>query len=440
MAYGGRTYATLAPIYHAARVTPFVNLMSSPGLNARRFTLPDSSEPDLYKGKNKRRIIAITNSTLEAVISETEFSTRRPTTGENQERSVAGYWDKCSISVIWLIVVTTLRTGLNIVRNNRATFLITLPLVSTYLVQEFFPSVHTPENLIRPLCTTVGLICSCGLPDLFAPLSSINCNADYYHGLCIGPSSQAPLETPSLSLLPTTSIPLPPVIAQADKDSDVSNQLVSLDPIYPSLDFGLADSGAKALLALTSPTEGIGSLSYMARLIAVIRGYDTTQMHINPPRVVLEEQLSVHNCWKLAGSRGHIAIALSDTIIWSHFAVHFPDYLGITEVRLRQAPKTVVMWALVLTENVEVEARSLLTDWDRFVTVKALLDSSIFNSSCAFMEVARFIFKPSDGSRQIFPTQIPIRTSVVLVEILDNWGDESTCLHRVSFHSENVAQ
>ncbi|KAJ3898752.1 hypothetical protein F5879DRAFT_994467 [Lentinula edodes] len=412
--------------------------MSSPGLNARRFTLPDSSEPDLCKGKNKRRIHAITNDTFEDVIS-TEYSTRRPTTDENQERNVAGYWDKCS-SAIWLIVVTTLCTGLNIVHNNRATFLITLPLVSTYLVQEFLPSVHAPEILIKPLCTTVGIICSCGLPDFFAPLSTINCNADYYHVLCIEPSSQMSAETPSSSVLPTTSIPLLPVIAQSDEDLDVTNQRVSVDPMYPSLDFGLADSGAKALLALTSPTEGIGSLSYMARLVAVIRGYDTTQMHINPPRVVLEEQLSMSNCWKFAGSRGHIAIAMSETIIWTHFAIHFPDYLGITEAKLRQAPKIIVMRALVLTENVEAEARSLLTNWEEFVTVRTLLDSSIFNSSCAFMEVARFIYKPSEGSHQIFPTQIPTRTSVVLVEILDNCGDQSTCLHRVSFHSEGVGQ
>ncbi|KAJ3963471.1 hypothetical protein EV361DRAFT_756182, partial [Lentinula raphanica] len=83
-------------------------------------------------------------------------------------------------------------------------------------------------------------------------------------------------------------------------------------------DFGLAQSGAKVVSALTSPTEGLVPLSYAAGLMAVLRGYDKSQMHINPPLVILEEQLSVSNCWQFVGSQGHATVSLSDTIIWNH--------------------------------------------------------------------------------------------------------------------------
>ncbi|KAJ3911819.1 hypothetical protein F5877DRAFT_85510 [Lentinula edodes] len=245
------------------------------------------------------------------------------------------------------------------------------------------------------------------------------------------------IETIPTSLVSTTCIASLPV-TQIEENPAIKFDSLLL-PQGPTSehslsDFGLAKRGARILPALTSTTEGLGSLSYLDGLIAIFRGYDKTQMHINPPRVVLEEQLSVSDCWKFAGSKGHIAIALLDTIFWKSFTVHFPHYPEIMEMRLREAPKEIVMWALVLTENIEDFGRSLQTDWEHFVTNSKQLDSSIFNASTALMEVARVVYKPTEGSHQIFFTRYPVRTSVILVEILDNWGDSSTCLHWLSFH------
>ncbi|KAJ3911395.1 hypothetical protein F5877DRAFT_86017 [Lentinula edodes] len=226
-------------------------------------------------------------------------------------------------------------------------------------------------------------------------------------------------------------------VAQTEEALDVAAELIPLtshSDIHP-VNFGLANNGAQVLPALTSPTEGLGSSSYLAGLISVIRGYDETQMDINPPLVVLEE-MSESACWKFMGPKGHIAVSLSDTIIWKYFTIHFPQHIHATDVKLTQAPKVIIMRALVLKANVEVEARRFLTDWERFVVVEQLLDSSVLNSSFAFMEVARVVYKPSEGSRQMFKIHSPVRTSIILVEILDNWGNNSTCLHKLSFHGE----
>ncbi|KAJ3897109.1 hypothetical protein F5879DRAFT_996599 [Lentinula edodes] len=313
----------------------------SRGLNARRFTLPDSSEPNLRKAFIND---GASSKNVPSVVSETEPV--RLIMNPGRDRHGIDTW-KIIRAILWSSVATILRR-LNILDNMRATFLITLPLVFSYLAREYFPSVHMPKKLIGLSCATMGIVCSCALPELFAPLSAINCNADYYHSLCVGsPRGSSDVHYPVY----TTTV-CPPV-SQAEKDLSVHPP----EPLssFPLVDFGLAIRGAEVFPALTSATEELGSLSYMAGLLAILRGYDKTQIHINPPRVVLEEQHS--DCWKFLGSQGHITVALSDIILWTNFTIHFPDSLEITE-RLRQAPKVLVMRALVEIENIAVEARS----------------------------------------------------------------------------------
>ncbi|KAJ3808856.1 hypothetical protein F5879DRAFT_991864 [Lentinula edodes] len=398
------------------------------GLNAQRFTLPDSSEPNILKAQRLNQ---------ERCNRRRKTDTYRLKDNGTENRTSAVRSPTFLRGTFWTCVVTVL---CRLFGNHRFTLLITLPLVLAYLVQKYFPSARMPKKLIGMSCTTMGVICSCALPDLFAPLRAINCNADYYVSLC-GRTEAAPTETVSTyndALFgPATSaqFPYPPrpattttTTTQSEQETSVLQVPVLLDSPsrnFLPLDFGLANNGAKVLPALTSPTEGSSPLS----------GYDKTQMHMNPPRVVLEEEVLLSNCWKFAGSQGHIAIALSDSIIWNRFTIHSPD--GDPGVKLRQAPRVIVMQALVSQENILVDARRL-SAWEDFVVVEQLLDPSIFNSSTAFMEVARIVYMPSEGGQQMFSTFSPVQTSIVLVQILDNWGDTSTCLHRISFHGDTL--
>ncbi|KAJ3819931.1 hypothetical protein EV361DRAFT_953510 [Lentinula raphanica] len=410
--------------------------MISQGLNAQRFTLSDSSEPDLCNKHSNRGNVIFDSVRTEVVNPEPE-----PGMHDLPPRESTQLCDKTESKPLWSTLMPRRLWGCR-----RLTFLITLPLVISYVIGQYFPSVRMPQKLIGTLCTPMGIICSCALPDLFTPLSAINCNADYYHSLCDGHEVRSPPTSNALSftpIMPATSNTLAVVPSSTAATPTASNTMmwISRKPDEPDAlprnlvrDFGLAEGGAKVVSGLTSPTEGLGSLSYAAGLLAVLRGYDKTQMHINPPLVVLEEQLSVSNCWKFHGSHGHITVSLEDTIAWTHFTLHFPDYLESDNSKLRQAPKVLIMRALVLKSEVEVENLSLLTSWERFVTVDHLFDSSLFNSSSAFVDVARVFYTPSKGGHQTFPTQIPVQTSIVLIEIMDNWGDPSTCIHRISFH------
>ena len=159
-------------------------------------------------------------------------------------------------------------------------------------------------------------------------------------------------------------------------------------------------------------------------------------MHVNPPRVVLEDH-SVTDCWKFEGSHGHIAVSLSDAIHWHRFTLHFPDQHSLSKDTLRQAPRELSLWVLVSKDEVDLGNSSLLSDWKPFLVIRQLLDPSAFNSSIVFWRVARVSFDALNG-QQGFPTQFTTQTSVILVEVLDNWGNDYTCLHRISIHGEQV--
>ncbi|KAJ3898059.1 hypothetical protein F5879DRAFT_813137 [Lentinula edodes] len=207
---------------------------------------------------------------------------------------------------------------------------------------------------------------------------------------------------------------------------------------YLPVDFGLAANGARALLELTSHTQGMEDISLLQGINALIRGFDKRQRHINPPGVVLEDHLSVSNCWRFTGSQGHVAIALSEVVIWRHIVIHFP-YHGSSETMIEQAPKSLQLWALISKEDIRGDTHNLVSGWERFVTRNHFLDSSIFNSSTTFLEVAKITYDPSAGMQQKFAMQFAVRTSIVVVEVLDNWGNPSTCLHRISFHGDTLS-
>ncbi|KAJ3964546.1 hypothetical protein EV361DRAFT_955847 [Lentinula raphanica] len=189
--------------------------MATRGLNAQRFTLPDSSEPDLRKVKRSNKDRHIFNGVRTEVIK-----LEVPKAADIHDESTQ---IEQSIEPRVRFEKPVQSTSSLMLRRlwgcHRLTFLITVPLVVSYLIGRFFPSVHMPQKLIGTLCTPMGIICSCALPDLFVPLSAINCNADYYHTLCDGREAPSPPSSDTLDVTrtePATTnafAPLPSSIA-----------------------------------------------------------------------------------------------------------------------------------------------------------------------------------------------------------------------------------
>lgn len=268
------------------------------------------------------------------------------------------------------------------------------------------------NRLWRMICSLAQVLCI--VQSLFVPADqSVDCRAaaEHSHHFWEGPL-HLPQEEPSTNCI-AKPLSFPAL------------------PDYFYTNFALAENGAEVIPALTSPTADWTSPSYIDKLLIFVRGFDKTQTHVNPPLVVLENH-SKTDCWKFKGSHGHIAMSLSNTVLWRGFTVHFPDQHSLT---LR--PKELALWALVSRDEVDLRIDSLLLDWKAFVVVEQLLNPLTFNSSVVFQQVAQ-VTLDALNERQGFPMRLPVQTSVVLVQVLDNWGNDSTCLHRISIHGDNV--
>ncbi|KAJ3979397.1 hypothetical protein F5890DRAFT_1478565 [Lentinula detonsa] len=222
-----------------------------------------------------------------------------------------------------------------------------------------------------------------------------------------------------------------------DKVSDMAAPSVPTEILSSPTIFDVAQlmNGASIIPALTTPTAGLSTPSFLHKLHTVWQGVDISQIESNPPLVILEDTLT--DCWRFQGRRGHVAISFADTDLLQSVSLNFPDQRLVTADRLRQAPRELFFWALASLEQVNTSYKHLLKPWQEFVTVEDLVDRSRFNSSVEFFRVASFAYDPLNGL-QHFPLHHPVPTSTIVLEIMDNWGDESTCLHGVQVYGRSV--
>ncbi|KAJ4469657.1 hypothetical protein C8R41DRAFT_919836 [Lentinula lateritia] len=362
-------------------------------MNAKRFVLKDSSIPNVYKIKTRSY--------------QEQFHTC-PTVEEQDQNTPAK--DRV-LSGFLSLITTTFRKLFQVLKvvGNLATLAASILAIISFVIGVLAP-VQLPLRLSRLLCSAMSLLCL--IQRVVPTEAQISCDAGYFHSLWNGPVEVNPIP----STVPTTLVLQP-------------------ETGFLPLDFALASNGAGVIVELTSDTDGMKPRSLLHKWASIMRGYDNAQMAVNPPIVVLEEPLYMSECWAFAGSRGHIAVSLPSTILVHNFTVHFPDHHGIVKEKLRQAPKDIALWALVPKTSMEHNTNQQFTEWERFVMSRRHINHSLCNSSSAFLQIAHLtIYDFSAGMHQIFQTLSPVQTSVVLIEILDNWGGGSTCLHRVSIH------
>ncbi|KAF5342964.1 hypothetical protein D9757_015219 [Collybiopsis confluens] len=209
-------------------------------------------------------------------------------------------------------------------------------------------------------------------------------------------------------------------------------------PFRAIVDVAQLNAGAVIIPALTTPTaKSTTSPSFLHKLQTVWRGIDMSQVHYKPPLVILED--SSTDCWEFEGSHGHVAISFADPVILETFSMEYPDEKVLSAEMLWQAPQALHLWALTSEERVNMMDKDLLEPWQRFVVVEDLVNPSFFNSSAMFFPVAQFTFNPLNG-RQNYTLHYSIPISTIVLEILNNWGDETTCLHRVGVHGRILHQ
>ena len=185
-------------------------------------------------------------------------------------------------------------------------------------------------------------------------------------------------------------------------------------------DFALRYGGAKPIYSMTTPTE---------------KGR-------NDPIVALDDSLRPGKCWRFDGAAGQIGVMLSHRVAISNVTVdHVPKEL-VTNVQ--NAPQNMILWGVSKTKL------TISGPWGIPLPLYGVSNSGKGRSPAlhgghdgVFVLLASFRYDSQAADNiQTFPLEEKVRGQVyeqVILEVLDNWGAEFTCLYRVHIHGEPVA-
>ncbi|KAJ2158719.1 hypothetical protein GGF46_003560 [Coemansia sp. RSA 552] len=239
-------------------------------------------------------------------------------------------------------------------------------------------------------------------------------------------------------------------------------------------DFALFSAGARIVPGLTSPTFEPPARGLMQRFWRTI-GMVSSQ----PPTTILDPGTHVGECWPMQGSRGQVAIHLSQPVEVSEFAIeHVARSIAID---WRSAPRQIEIWGYVLDADdasdrvagdTQTAPLSVRPDEPESAETPAARDGNGAEAAPAhhmasadtrgepaappehgianppFAEsntkyglgrlelLVSHEYAPSDTSAlQIFRLDRAVRMRTAILKINTNWGHpEHTCLYRFRMH------
>ncbi|KAJ3884299.1 hypothetical protein GG344DRAFT_84247 [Lentinula edodes] len=358
------------------------------GLDKWRFIMDDSSIACIPQNSTSSPRLPVPNQPSQSILPAPEIapSTQRGPSSQSPTRIGAWY----ELMAPYAIRVTTILT-----------FVIASSIHLMQTMSGSFPGFqfHLPPRLLLIMCYFLHFLCTVRM---FLHLESSRA--------CDGDCLLQPF---------TTSVSV--------------SQARSLPSTENALDYALALRGGAVLMELTSDTLGIAPLSGWRHWL----GYESIHQDYPdkaPPLAVLEQDVHVGYCWAFSGSHGHIALALSDAIVVTDFTIFYPHPAELTTNELRQAPKVVQLWTLV-ADGTPVDFGRSAAHWMRFAE-RNRKPSRLDGLSDSFYLIANITFAVDQGIKQTFSVNalagMPI--PVVVIEVLDNWGSDITCLYRIAIH------
>ncbi|KAI5998452.1 hypothetical protein EDC04DRAFT_2548592, partial [Pisolithus marmoratus] len=155
----------------------------------------------------------------------------------------------------------------------------------------------------------------------------------------------------------------------------------------------------------------------------------------------LEDDLQEGACWCLPERRGQIAVAFRDVVRITHVML---DHIqaGLTNAT-EIAPRKLLLWGLVDGEDNLVKYHFLRNSATG--TLRELLTAHTapaLSRGMSFIPLLSFDYNiHAINHTQLFPildsvTATNMDFGVVVLEILDNWGGELTCLYQVGIYGE----
>ena len=208
-------------------------------------------------------------------------------------------------------------------------------------------------------------------------------------------------------------------------------------------DFGLYSGGAKIVHPLTSTHNYPPKRSL--RFWEWANGPRVSDIHVHPPTTVLEDDIRIGRCWSFAGHVGSIGISLADNIQISDLTLQYVDSTLVSPSHTQQAPQSMILWGLLDGRTLPNAMSLALNTRNRTLCTSSCFSQSVPIPSTqpdTFYPLAEFYYDiNSQESLQSFPISDAVRESdirfqVVVLQVLSNWGSNSTCLYHIGIHGE----
>ncbi|TFK79511.1 hypothetical protein K466DRAFT_471839, partial [Polyporus arcularius HHB13444] len=173
---------------------------------------------------------------------------------------------------------------------------------------------------------------------------------------------------------------------------------------------------------------------------AIISRELTSQGHTDPA-IVLSDDNRIGSCWYIPNAHGQLGIALPDFIYPTNVSIdHIPAELAAEP---GQAPRRMVLWGVVDGErNMALYAQNS-SELRANVAYDRTTPPIVFKGEAeSFVVLSEYQYDIGQLALvQTFPVRPVVRELAmdfgqVVLEVVDNWGAEGTCLYRVRIHGE----
>ncbi|KAA1478722.1 hypothetical protein DENSPDRAFT_788369 [Dentipellis sp. KUC8613] len=200
----------------------------------------------------------------------------------------------------------------------------------------------------------------------------------------------------------------------------------------PLRDYALEAGGAKVIPQFTTP-------DHVSRGIFRSWYSPSAKVKKHPPNIALTEDLGHGSCWRFEGKSGYLGIALIEPVYITRLTIDHISRTTTSDIAL--APRRMVLWGLVEGKE-EYDSLRHLRREDSPVNSSFITSAAPLPSHQGWIPLSSFTYDiHADFHIQTFsvwdrPQELGIEFGVVVLEVLDNWGANATCLYRVRVHGD----
>ena len=204
-------------------------------------------------------------------------------------------------------------------------------------------------------------------------------------------------------------------------------------------DFALHSGGALVIPSLTSDTHEVKPHGVQQQIIGYLTGNGYALGR--PPITALHHETRVGHCWPFQGDQGQLGVTLSRVIQVEEITI---DHVARDIAwDMRSAPRKMEVWGLVEGasnfEKVAALDAARTKDGQEIPVQPRSLPSSV-----RYVRIAQFEYDiDAPNAVQTFPVDEDVRATgmdfgIVVLRVLNNWGQAFTCLYRFRVHGRMV--